>query len=201
MKVIILRGLPGSGKSTHLKEMRIEANLDSHVITCSADTYFTNPVTKVYTHDPSKLSEAHSSCLLRFVEWLDRAAIEANSPSSYKAPFILVVDNTNLTALEMAPYVALAIAYQAEIEMVSLVTPIMDAHHRNVHGAPREAYAAMDKRFWDFEMPHHWKTKVKHTVIVEGNSGLRAAELSRIYDSWSASHVETRFVSNPILKT
>jgi ABC-type dipeptide/oligopeptide/nickel transport system ATPase component len=57
--MFILRGLPGSGKSTLTKAI---LNKYPASVVCSADLYFTNKQTGEYKHDINKLKDAHLTC-------------------------------------------------------------------------------------------------------------------------------------------
>ena len=86
MKVYILRGVSGSGKST--EAMRLASN--NKDIICSADDYFMK--NGEYKFDPSKLGEAHGECLAKF-----RALVKAGAET-------IIVDNTNTQWWEIRPY-------------------------------------------------------------------------------------------------
>jgi len=148
MKVKIMRGLPGSGKSTYAKRNFPDA------IVCSADLYFTNGMGE-YNFKPAELPRAHARCLLKFVEWLDRAAISERDPESNRE-LTIVVDNTNVDAVSLAPYISLAIAYEADIEVITMSCDVQDAAKRNVHNVPIHAIDRMYKTMQEFNPPAHW---------------------------------------------
>jgi predicted kinase len=99
MKVTILRGISGSGKSTWAKEHGEEA------LVVSADVFFLQDGT--YQFDPSRLQEVHINCFRRFME-----AIFTSVPW-------VIVDNTNISAWEYSPYVLAAQAYGYEVEILT----------------------------------------------------------------------------------
>jgi hypothetical protein len=86
-KLIIMRGLPGSGKSS-LAQL-LSPNI------CSADDYFVND-DGVYEFDKGKLTDAHEYCLKKCHKYIDD---EQNT---------IVIDNTNSTHNEYKKYVDLA---------------------------------------------------------------------------------------------
>lgn len=116
-KVTILRGVPGAGKSTYIKN-----NL-SGAIVCSADHYFIKSDGQ-YVFDATKLGEAHGQCLRIFEHELLNGE-----------PHV-VVDNTNINAVDIAPYAALALAHGYQLEIITLKVDPDVAHARNIHGVP-----------------------------------------------------------------
>lgn len=124
--VIVMRGIPGSGKSTWIKN-----NVPDAVV-CSADLYFMQ--TGEYKFDPSKLGSAHAWCRLAY-----EVALRDNEP-------VVVVDNTNTTNKEMAFYIEKAEASGYDIVIVQLNTPADVAAARNVHGVPAEKVQQMAAR-------------------------------------------------------
>ena len=141
-KVTILRGIPGSGKSTWARKNR------PYVYVCSADQYFHGPGENPheYRFCPKQLPEAHAECLRSFVN-LTRTGTD------------LVVDNTNTTAVEMAPYVAWAQACGYEVEIIHLHCSVETAAARNVHGVPQKSCRSMQDRIQGQSLPKHWPTE------------------------------------------
>ena len=136
MQVIIMSGVPGSGKSTFTK------GLEKPVI-CSADNYFMK--NGEYQFDVSKLAQAHGECLRVFTH----ALLEKSE--------LVVVDNTNTTVLEIAPYYALAAAYGYHVKLVTVNCEPETAFARNVHGVPLQGIKAMHKRLGERWFPPFWK--------------------------------------------
>ncbi|XP_017316672.1 NEDD4-binding protein 2 [Ictalurus punctatus] len=89
--LVLLRGAPGSGKTTLASEM-LEQNPGGIVL--STDEYFTQ--NGVYHFEPHLLGEAHA--------WNHQRAKEAFEERLTP----IIIDNTNLQCWEMKPYVALA---------------------------------------------------------------------------------------------
>ena len=147
MKVIILSGIPGAGKSTFTKTL-------SRQIVVSADHFFLNNKGE-YNFDFRKLSEAHGSCLKQFTNLIVSGELDDFD--------YLVVDNTNTSVLEIAPYVALANAYGLECELVTIECDPEIAANRNVHGVPLDACKRMANNMKARTLPPFWT--VKQTVI------------------------------------
>lgn len=140
-KVKILRGISGSGKSTFATSI-------PNAAICSADDYFT--AGNVYAFDAKKLPEAHAQCLRRFLWLVQNAEIDHT----------IVVDNTNTTVEEIAPYYALAEAYWRDVEVITIDTPPAFAHPRNVHNVDRDAVVRQHARLWKTELPKRWKHRI-----------------------------------------
>jgi T4 RnlA family RNA ligase len=94
-KMIILRGLPGSGKSTFTK---IINEILQNVNKCSADDYFTD-YSGNYNFDKSHLEDAHNYCFE-----LCKSLCESNDPMEQA----IIIDNTNSTLNEYKKYINLA---------------------------------------------------------------------------------------------
>jgi NEDD4-binding protein 2 len=128
--VIIMRGLPGSGKSTKAK------SYGGTVV--SADDFFVQE--GEYRFDRSKIAAAHSATQAKFVEALERG----DSP--------IVVDNTNTQRWEMNFYKNKArdYGYDVVIDPVTPDLPLEELAKRNIHGVPLETLQRMQKR-WENE--------------------------------------------------
>lgn len=100
MRITILRGISGAGKTTWIKKHATDA------FVVSADSYFYQAGT--YVFDPSKLQENHERCFREFMDAVLR-----------KEAWI-IVDNTNIESWEYAPYVIAGKAYAYEVEILTL---------------------------------------------------------------------------------
>lgn len=123
MKVTIMRGIPGSGKSTWAATNYPNATV------VSADHYFM--VGGKYIYDQSKIDEAHAECMRKFIGYM-------LSRTDH-----VVVDNTNTTHVAIAPYAAVAAAYGADVEVVTVLADVKLAAARNVHSVPLDAISRM----------------------------------------------------------
>ena len=135
--VIVLRGLPGSGKST-LIENSSEKKQDL-LAYCSADSFFTDSLTGEYRFDIEKLSTAHRACLNLFLDNL----------IANKA--LVVVDNTNSQYWEYSLYKCFAKCFGYKCHILELTCPseeILKAYHlRNKHNVAYEVTVAMRNRW------------------------------------------------------
>ena len=124
MKLTLVRGLPGAGKSTFAGSDAIEA-----------DQYFSS--TGEYQFDPKRLKDAHAWCQNR-----TRAALEAGLDAT--------VANTFTQRWEMQSYIDMAKELGAEL----IVHDVYDGGQtdetladRNIHGVPLEAIQRMRARY------------------------------------------------------
>ncbi len=122
--LIILKGIPGSGKTTAAETLFPGATA------FAADDYFLDE-NKEYKFDPQKLGRAHEACV-RNVD---------NSMSAGLTP--IVVHNTTTTAREMRPYLDLASAKGYKV-----FSFVVENYHggSNVHGVPMAKLEEMAKR-------------------------------------------------------
>jgi predicted kinase len=145
MRVYIMRGLPGCGKSTWIK-----SRLPVTVKVVSADHFHTG-ADGVYRYDPKKAGEAHGDCLREFTRALNNKDTIQN----------LVVDNTNTSIGEIAPYVALALAFGVEHEIIYLPCSVEKSIARNVHAVPHGTILEMNRRLFAESLPPHWNVRVE----------------------------------------
>lgn len=135
-KVLIMRGVPGSGKSTYAAKQIEDAQAKGiRTEVCSADDYFVDE-DGVYQFDATQLGAAHARSFKLF-------ALAVTLPPD--GDFLVVVDNTNVRTWEVAPYVQLARAYGFEVEIVRFTIDPALAASRNVHGVPVGAVLRMSK--------------------------------------------------------
>ena len=131
--LFIVRGLPGSGKSTFAEKL-----VGHNFLVCEADKYFINKETGEYKFDISKIKDAHESC---------RAMVEMYMrDSTMNDQFYreIAVSNTFTQELEMDPYNKLAEKYGYKIFSV-----IVENRHGGVneHGVPEDKLEQMKNRF------------------------------------------------------
>jgi dephospho-CoA kinase len=124
--VFIYTGIPGSGKTTVIGKRHRRT-----VPVCSADHWFMRLKQGVYNYVPAEIGQAHAACLRKFVGLVIEADID------------IVVDNTNTSVAEVAPYAALALAYGREVKIITVECDPEVAFARNVHGVPLQTIKAM----------------------------------------------------------
>lgn len=136
-KMIIMRGIPGSGKSTKVKEILKEMP-DAKVF--STDNYWLRP-DGTYDFNPKLIGQAH--------QWNQR---EAKVACRTDCP-VIVIDNTNTQEWEMEPYTAMAKRFDYEVEIKAVhgkdLTPteVQEYAERNTHGVPLKTVKAMYDRW------------------------------------------------------
>lgn len=135
-KLVLMRGVPGSGKSYKAKEIVAQHGQSEDCI-ASADDFFM--VDGEYKFDPDRLGSAHWSCKNKV-----RELMEADAP-------LVVVDNTNTKRKEMKAYAHMAKEFGYEVEFAMPETSWAwnadECFKRNTHKVPMEVIRNMLKRF------------------------------------------------------
>lgn len=154
MRVIIMSGISGSGK-THY----VEQNFSTSIV-CSIDRYLYTSGS--YQWNVGAVHKASGKCLRRFMVEIMHSLTRENV-GEYLPP--IVIDNTNTSVIAIAPYFAIAQAYDARIEIVTLLCDPGVAHRRNIHGVPLQACVEADARLRARKLPAFWT--YKNTSIVD----------------------------------
>lgn len=126
MELILIRGLPGSGKSTIAREM---LDGDPDLVHLEADDFFIDPETDEYRFDPTKTRDAHRWCR----EQVGLALQQGKS---------VVVANTFTRMWELNPYVEIGDLYGADITIITA-----RGKYTNVHGVPVSTIQKMAERW------------------------------------------------------
>lgn len=123
MELVLIRGLPGSGKSTIAKALTMAGFL-----WYEADTYHLNDE-GAYCFDPANVKAAHAWCQSE-----TRKALESGER--------VVVSNTFTRIWEMAPYFEMAAALGIEPNVLEA-----KGNWQNVHSVPAEVVEKMRQRW------------------------------------------------------
>lgn len=129
----IVRGCPGSGKSTFAEKL-----VGSDFLVCEADKYFIDKETGEYKFDPSKIKDAHKWCQDMVETYMKDSLV---NDQFYRE---IAVSNTFTQNWEMIPYFDLAKKYGYKV-----FTVIVENRHggKNVHGVPDDKLEIMRNRF------------------------------------------------------
>ncbi len=124
MALVLIRGLPGSGKSTIAKSLYGFVHLE-------ADMYFVDAVGN-YQYEKARIKDAHEWCQRETKKYLE-------------AGKDVVVSNTFTRRCEIEPYIKIADAIG--------ITPnvlIAAGKFENVHGVPADVIENMRNRWEEF---------------------------------------------------
>ncbi len=131
----IMRGLPGSGKSTITGDLIT----DEAGEICSTDDYFMDG-NGVYRFNPALLKDYHKENQGRFANYCEQGRTT------------VICDNTNMTRWEVENYASIARKYGYNVVEVLVGDPTDPEHQkvcaeRNKHGVSLEVIQKMAKKF------------------------------------------------------
>ncbi len=113
----------------------------------SADDFFIDEYGK-YKRVDSDLQAAHTHCLKVFL-----AALERGDAT-------VIVDNTNINPVDIAPYYALALVFNYWPEVLTLTCPPAVAAARNIHDVPKEHVEQLAQTMQRMKLPKRWNQRV-----------------------------------------
>jgi len=116
-KCYIMRGVPGSGKTTFAKTL-----LNGNFAYCSADDF--RIVAGEYVYKKEETKQVHIFCWNRFEKAI-KEGVE-----------IVVVDNTNIKKWEYGKYVEFAKENEYDVEIYAFYAPVGVCFSRQTHGVP-----------------------------------------------------------------
>lgn len=157
--MVIMRGLPGSGKSTIAKNIYdYQDQFPTHLLRkdgfdgpeiASADDYMVNTKGE-YVFDSTKLGLNHTLCFARALY----LAHEDHHP-------LIIIDNTNMSRHEISPYLMLGQLSGYRILILHVNPPRLFGGvdtkflaERNVHGVPHTVISDMADRME--KLPNYW---------------------------------------------
>lgn len=153
--VIILRGLPGAGKSTwvDLLEQHLNSPDPNALAVVSADHFFIREEDGEYVFNKHLLGQAHASCRENFTYYAEKRGS--------KRPIYLVVDNTNITNKECKWYISEA--HKNGWDVIIITFEIMPdvSKKRNIHNVPPQTIDNMHRKMQSFKTP---KSCIHYTI-------------------------------------
>jgi predicted kinase len=123
MRIVVLVGLPGSGKSTYLNRIGVEG--------LSSDTL------RKWLADDETDQTIHDR-VFETLRYLLRQRLTLGRPVTY-------IDATNLTVAERAPYLGIGWSYGCEVEALFFDVPLEICRERNAQRHRKVPDAAMEK--------------------------------------------------------
>jgi predicted kinase len=121
----LIRGLPGSGKSTVAKTLA----QDTGAMHVETDMFFIDETTGAYHFDTSRLAEAH--------RWCQQTAEHALSHGVN-----VIVSNTFSQRWELQPYLDMAAKYNVKVQLIEV-----QCNFGNIHNVPQETIEKMRARW------------------------------------------------------
>lgn len=153
--MFIMQGLPGSGKSQYAK-FAAWGSPDKDALIVSADDfpglYLPDTTGKLTVIVPHLVGKAHSHCF--------RLAVKGVQAGRGR----VIVDNTNTTVAEVAPYVMLAAAYDYSVTVVRVSCDPAQSLARNTHGVPAKAINTLSEHLRQYVAPSHWRDNPRYSV-------------------------------------
>lgn len=158
VRMLIMRGLPASGKTHTALSIANYADDHCQVVRVSADEFFYNEDGE-YHFDPSKLPQAHGECFRKAISWAVGSTV---LPTRSR---VIIVDNTNISAWEIAPYMALAQAYAIPAYILTVDCGQEERMKRNAarpldRRVPEVILANMAMRMFEARLPPFWENVV-----------------------------------------
>ena len=147
--LVLLRGIPGAGKSTYA------AKCHPGALVLDTDRFFRRPDGS-YRFDAARLSDAHEACLQQF----HVALAQGRTP--------IVVDKCNLTWKAVEPYAVAARRARYEIQVVTLLADPDTCWRRNAHRVPREKVLELARILDEVRLPAWLPSKTIRTDPEDG---------------------------------
>jgi dephospho-CoA kinase len=158
-QVIIMQGVSGSGKSTLARKLKAAMgrfDLGRCEIVSADDSFFSSGT---YRYDPSKIGEAHDECFRSFLKHLVNEDMR-----------LIIVDNTNTLAVDIAPYMRAASAFGWLCRVVCVACDVKTAAGRNDGRAPNAVVEMQERNLEHARYPAYWMVQtVQAESVVTDN--------------------------------
>jgi len=148
MDVILLTGLPGSGKSTWAAAYPCSGK---KLILCPDDYLMMGGV---YKWGPESVSESHRKCMRQFVEHVWHGDLD-----------LLILDSTNTRTEFLSPYIGVAQAFNHNTRVVLIKHDPIDSWKRNTHNVPENRHIGMEQNL--HYMMKHWSRRYPSIEVIE----------------------------------
>jgi deoxyadenosine/deoxycytidine kinase len=141
-ELIILRGVPGSGKTTLARSLTHTVDFSQFFEYYEADQYFTDYKGN-YNFVAAQLPEAHQDVVEKVQAFMMNIN-DHHAPANENLHARVVVSNTSTMEWEMQPYMDLAKQYG-----FTCYSLIVENRHdgKTIHGVPETTLQAMEHRF------------------------------------------------------
>jgi tRNA uridine 5-carbamoylmethylation protein Kti12 len=154
--VILMRGLPGSGKSTEAQNLRYKLT-KGHVLfsaIVSADTYQERWFggSPFYDFRDDLATFAHAACFRAFIK-----ALSDSVP-------LVIVDNTNTHPMNLVPYALASQAFCREFVICDIHCNVETSLKRNIHEVPQAVIERMAANL-DLALPGTWKVESVSDIL------------------------------------
>jgi len=172
--VVIMRGLPGSGKSSWAQCLKEHCGSEQSTTIVSADNFFEKTGQYERHFEQSRLAEAHEFCRVNFVRELGN-----------KKKSAVIVDNTNSRLAEYKFYIDMARKAGKRHLVVEILcqseNDLQEFYHRNTHRVPMQTIGRMRAR-WEndpnslpfISVTHSNAGNVRSPVALPAKESLRA---------------------------
>lgn len=110
--MILMRGIPGSGKSTRAEALKqIISSKKRDAVVLSTDDFWYKDDPDIYAWDAKKIGEAH--------KWNQNRALQ-----HIRFGHNVIIDNTNLDTFAIAPYIDIALKHNVKLYLHTVETPV-----------------------------------------------------------------------------